>query len=67
MQRFLFELVAYRGALGVERRSPWVSDEWVADRLSENPDLDRIVEFDVSDLQHPLPHTPVFLPLPQRR
>lgn len=43
MKRFLFELCAHLGERGVERRSRWVSDEWLALELAKDPNLDRVV------------------------
>lgn len=47
MQRYLFELCAYLGEAGVERRSVWISDEWLAAQLARDPNLDRVVELPV--------------------
>lgn len=57
MKRFLFELCAFLGEAGVERRSRWISDEWLTDELRRDPNLDRVV--DVPDGEwHPLPYEP---------
>lgn len=47
MQRYLFELCAYTGEAGVERRSPWISDAWLAAEVARDSDLDRIVDLPV--------------------
>lgn len=44
MQRYLFELCAHSGEGGIERRSKWISDAWLADEIARDPNLDRIVE-----------------------
>lgn len=54
VQRYLFELCAFLGEAGVERRSPWISDEWLAEELARDPNLDRLVEVPDSGW-HPLP------------
>jgi len=51
MKRYLFELCAYLGEAGVERRSPWISDEWLAAELARDPNLDRLVELPVEFLR----------------
>lgn len=42
----LIGLCAYLGAEGIERRSPWISDEWLAAELAHDPWLFRTVEFE---------------------
>lgn len=49
LKRYLFELTAWLPPKGVERWSTWVSDEWLADVLRLDPDLDRVVEFEPGD------------------
>ncbi|WP_426042743.1 hypothetical protein [Brevundimonas sp. TWP2-3-4b1] len=57
MKRHLFELTAWLPPQGVERRSPWVSDAWLAEVLSQNPDPDGLVEFEPGD--HPIADPPI--------
>lgn len=47
MKRYLFELCAYAGEAGVERRSHWISDEWLAAEIAREPNLDRLVDLPV--------------------
>lgn len=54
MKRFLFELCAYLGEEGIERRSSWVSDEWLAHELAMDPNLDRLVDVPIGG-SFPLP------------
>ena len=49
MKRYLFELCAFLGEAGVERRSCWISDEWLHEQLAADPNLDRIVEIPDDD------------------
>lgn len=42
----LIGLCAYLGSQGVERRSPWVSDEWLGAEIARDPWLFRTVEFE---------------------
>ncbi len=42
----LIGLCAYLGQEGVERRSPWVSDEWLGAEVARDPWLFRTVEFE---------------------
>lgn len=42
----LIGLCAYLGSEGVERRSPWVSDEWLGAQIARDPWLFRTVEFE---------------------
>lgn len=60
MQRRLWELCAQLTDGTVERRSPWISDEWLAKELAENPRLDRLVdipeEYVRDGVTHPLPY-----------
>lgn len=44
MKRFLFELCAHLGDAGVERRSHWISDDWLAAELARDSNLDRVVD-----------------------
>lgn len=60
MKRYLFELTAYIPAKGVERRSQWVSDDWLANQLTHDPNLDRIVAFQAGHF--PLPQPPLYHP-----
>ena len=53
MKRYLFELCAFLGEAGVERRSAWISDAWLAKELAEDPNLDRLVEVPEGEM-HPL-------------
>ncbi len=43
----LIGLCAVMGPQGVERRSPWVSDEWLGSEIARDPWLFREVEFEV--------------------
>lgn len=60
MQRFLFDLCAQLTDGTVERRSRWISDEWLARELAADPRLDRLVdlpeEFVREGVTHPLPY-----------
>ncbi len=47
MQRYLFELCAYTGEAGVERRSRWISDAWLSAEVARDPNLDRVVELPI--------------------
>lgn len=57
MKRYLFELAAWLPPRGVERRSVWVSDEWLSAELTREPCLDRVVEFEPGN--HPISDLPV--------
>lgn len=46
MKMALWELCAYLGEKGVERRSTLISDEWLGAELARDPWLFRIVEFE---------------------
>lgn len=48
-KRFLFELAAWLPPKGVERRSEWISDAWLSGQLLQNPNPDRLVEFELGD------------------
>lgn len=58
IKRYLFDLCAFMGAAGVERRSEWISDAWLAVELARDSNLDRLVdipdEFLVDGLSHPI-------------
>lgn len=56
MQRFLFDLCAQLTDGTVERRSPWISDEWLARELAADPNLDRIVDVPLNGVTYPLPY-----------
>ena len=60
MQRFLFDLCAQLTDGTIERRSRWISDEWLARELAIDPRLDRWVdlpeEFVREGVTHPLPY-----------
>lgn len=60
MQRYLFDLCAQLTSGVVERRSPWISDQWLARELAADPRLDRLVElpdeFVREGVTHPLPY-----------
>ncbi len=60
MQRYLFDLCAQLTNGTVERRSPWISDEWLARELAVDPQLDRMVdlpeEFVRNGVTYPLPY-----------
>lgn len=62
MKRYLFELTAWIPTKGVERRSEWVSDDWLATQLRSDPNLDRLVEFEVGAF--PLEQPPLFHVVP---
>ena len=47
MKRYLFELCAYTGEAGVQRRSRWISDEWLAAQVARDPNLDRVVDLPI--------------------
>lgn len=47
MKRYLFELCAYTGEAGTERRSHWISDGWLAAEVARDRNLDRIVDLPV--------------------
>lgn len=44
MKRYLYELCAQLCDGQIERRSPWISDEWLAAELAKDPTLDRLVD-----------------------
>lgn len=60
MKRYLFDLCAQLRDGTIERRSPWISDDWLAAELAKNPDLDRLVdlpeEFLRDGVTHALPY-----------
>jgi len=58
VKRYLFELVAWHPGKGVERRSHWISDNWLVTELRSDPDLDRVVEFEPG--MFPLDDAPQF-------
>ena len=51
MKRYLFELCAYTGEAGFERRSRWISDEWLAAEVARDPNIDRLVEIPIEFLR----------------
>lgn len=63
VERFLFELTAYRPAFGVARMSEWISDEWLSEQLKLNTDLDRVVQIVDPGPRFPLPDEPVYFPI----
>lgn len=60
MQRILLDLCARLTDGRVERRSPWISDEWLTEELARDPRLDRLIdlpeEFIRDGVTHPLPY-----------
>lgn len=60
MQRRLLDLCALLTDGTIERRSPWISDEWLAEQIAADPRLDRFVdlpdEFVEDGVWHPLPY-----------
>lgn len=60
LRRYLFELVWYYADRGVARMSEWITDEWLADELRMDPNLDRVVEFELAGF-HELPDEPQFI------
>lgn len=69
MKRYLFELCAYLGEAGVERRSRWISDEWLRTELARDSNLDRVVElpseFVIDGVSHTLPDNKTTLDGPE--
>ena len=51
MQRYLFELCAYTDEAGIERRSRWISDNWLAAEVALDPNLDRLVQLPIEFLR----------------
>jgi hypothetical protein len=56
----LFDLCAQLCDGTIERRSRWISDEWLSAELARDPRLDRWVdlpdEFVTHGITHPLPY-----------
>lgn len=59
-KRQLFDLSSQLRDGTVERRSPWISDEWLRAELAKDPRLDRRVdlpdEFMMHSVTYPLPY-----------
>lgn len=57
---YLFQLCAWLTDGTVERRSPWVSDDWLAAEINRDCRLDRLVAlpeaFVKNGITHPLPY-----------
>lgn len=66
MRRQLFDLCAQLPDGTIERRSPWISDEWLARELAADPRLDRVVdlpeEFVRNGVTYPLPYEQASVP-----
>ncbi|PZO01477.1 MAG: hypothetical protein DCF28_09910 [Alphaproteobacteria bacterium] len=52
------------GEQGVERRNPWVSDEWLGTEIARDPWLFREVEFEVGYFDLPPDSDAVRWPIP---
>lgn len=63
VERFLFELTAYRSALGVARMSEWISDEWLIEQLKLDTNLDRVVQIVDPGPRFPLSDELIYFPV----